>query len=193
MTDLTPTTALGALTALDLQIGAYQIRENTGLALASLSVPQDRASQMLLGARLPEPGFLTSVAEGRHAFWTGPDQWMITSESLADTDFAAQLEADCPMARICEQTDAFVVFEIVAERAAQITYGLERIINLPPSATAPGKATRTQAHHMNLFVLRPSETRLALLCMRSQAASMLHLLGTVLRQKTPPIDGGCGD
>ncbi len=179
MTDLTPITALGTLEPRSLTIGSYSLRENSALALASLSVP-DTAPQPF-GLTLPEPGQLTRAGQ-YGAFWTGPNQWMVEGADLAETDFARALLAEAPEARVTEQTDGWTAFEIRAETAAQITALLERLANLPASDLAPGRATRTSCEHMSLFFLRRSDTELALIGMRTLAATLWHGLETTLER-----------
>jgi len=55
---------------------------------------------------------------------------------------------------------------------------LERLVNLPPRATAPGRSTRTLMHHLGVFIVRPAADRLIVLGMRSAAASLWHVLDT---------------
>ncbi|WP_108258788.1 aminomethyltransferase family protein [Mangrovicoccus ximenensis] len=100
---------------------------------------------------------------------------MITGEGLADADFAGLVSAEAPGARITEQTDGFAAFEIAGPGIAAL---LERLVNLPPAALAPGRAARTGLHHMTVFLVRRAEDRLAVIGMRSQAGSLWHALET---------------
>nr|WP_253949198.1 sarcosine oxidase subunit gamma [Mangrovicoccus sp. HB161399] len=172
-----PMTALGAAEPRELRIGGLSLREDDGLALASLALPQGAPPVAPFGLALPGPGGLVRGPEGLGAFWTGPGQWMLEGTDRAGTGFAAQLAAEAPGARITDQTDSWAVIEIAGPGLGAL---LERLANLPPASVAPGCAARTGLHHMSVFLLRRSETELAVLGMRSQAGSLWHVLETAL-------------
>jgi sarcosine oxidase subunit gamma len=174
-TDLTPMTALGATAPRTLSAGALTLREDDRLALASLAVAAD--SPAPFGIALPGPGGWVDVPDGLGAFWMARDQWMIAGAGRAGTDFAAELAQAAPGARVTEQTDAWAAFEITGDAAALAAL-LERLVNLPPRATAPGRSTRTLLHHMGVFVIRPAADRMVVLGMRSAAGSLWHALET---------------
>ena len=178
MTDLTPITALGAPAPRTAQHGDLALSENAGLALASLSMPRGAPPPAPFGLALPGPGRLVAAAP-HGAFWMGQDSWMITGDGLAETDFAATVASEAPGARITEQTDGFAAFDITGPEAG-IAALLERLVNLPPEALAPGHATRTGFEHMSVFVLRRAPDSVTLLGMRSAAASVWHTLESTL-------------
>ncbi|SCZ60704.1 sarcosine oxidase subunit gamma [Epibacterium ulvae] len=181
MTDLISITALGSSTPCHHTFGAYRLRENSGLALASFAVAQGDVVPAPFGLDLPEAGgFSTQGAYA--AFWTGPNQWMIEGAGLAETDFAQALRAETAEARVTEQTDGWVAFDILVEEGAQMAPLLARIVNLPQSALAPGGAVRTGFDHMSVFVIRRSDTHLSVIGMRSLAATLWHALETVIKR-----------
>ncbi|MCA0938436.1 sarcosine oxidase subunit gamma [Salipiger pacificus] len=177
MTDLVPLTALGAETPRRAAFGALTLTERPDIALASLALRRDAAVPAPFGLSLPPPGGMTG-AEGHAAFWTAPGQWMLLGEQRAETDFAAALRAEAPGASVTEQTDGWVALGITAPDDAALERLIERLVNLPPEALAPGRATRTLLHHMPVFALRPSGSELTLLGMRSAAQSLWHALET---------------
>ncbi len=182
MTDLTPITALGAATPRVQTFGAYVLRENSGLALASLAPAADGPAAKPFGLELPQPGRWSGDFADKSAFWMAPDQWMIEGADLAETDFAAAVLAETPSARISEQTDGWVAFEITAGSEAQISALLERLANVPPQTLTPGGATRTGFDHMSVYLLRRSDTHLSLIGMRSLATTLWHALETALQR-----------
>lgn len=178
MPDLTlkSLTALGASAPRVLTHGALTLAENPGLALASLALRRDAQAPRPFGLTLPGPGHW--AAEGSvSAFWTGPDQWIIEGHDLADTDFAASLGAQAPGTSITEQTDGFAAFEINSTKgAAPVVAALSKLVNIAPERLAPGMATRTGLEHLSVFVIRRADDRLAVLALRSAAASVWHTL-----------------
>ncbi|MGS4944002.1 sarcosine oxidase subunit gamma [Meridianimarinicoccus sp. RP-17] len=174
-TDLTPLTALGDTAPRTRTIGALTLHEDDRLALASLAAPDDAPRPF--GMALPAPGGWVAAPDGLGAFWMAQGQWMITGAGAADRDFAAEVALAAPQARVTEQTDAWAAIAITGDAAA-LALLLERLVNLPPRATAPGRSTRTLLHHMGVFVIRPAADRLFVLGMRSAAGSLWHALAT---------------
>lgn len=164
VTDLIPITALGATKAATVTHGAVTISELPDMALASLTLRR--------GATAPHdlPG--VGQAAG-NAFWTGPDQWMIEGPGLAETDFAATLAA--PGCSVTEQTDGFSVVEITAP-VDTLHALMAKLVNLDPLTLSPGSATRTGLHHMTVFLIRRTDTVLAVIGMRSYARALWHAL-----------------
>lgn len=177
MTDLTPITALGAKTARKETYDALTLSENPELALASLALRRDQTPPSPFGLRLPDPGHCAdkgSVA----AFWTTPGQWMIEAPGRANEDFAARLEEEVPGGSISEQTDAWTAIEITAKNSAALEALMQKLVNLDPAQIAPGHAARTGLEHMSVYLIRRSETHLAVMGMRSFAAALWHALVT---------------
>lgn len=173
MTDLTPICALGGAQAQVQRFGSLTLAENDGLALASLAGATGASP---FGLDLPGPG-RCCAGDGVAAFWTGPDQWMIEAPDKAVHDFAAAVKAQAPNALVSEQTDAWVAFEITScDGAAPVLALLEKLANIDLESFGPGAATRTGLHHMNVFVIRRAEDRLAVIGMRSLADTLWHAL-----------------
>ncbi|TIW76847.1 MAG: sarcosine oxidase subunit gamma, partial [Mesorhizobium sp.] len=91
MSDLRPITALGAALPRLASFGALEIRENGGLALASMALRRGTVEPTPFGLALPGPGRWIA-GQGVAALWTGLDQWMIEAEGRAELDFAAELK-----------------------------------------------------------------------------------------------------
>lgn len=180
MTDLSPISALGHAAPQALAIGGLTIAENAGLALASLALRQGESAPQPFGLTLPGPGGWAR-AGGTSAFWMGPGAWMVEAAGRAGEDFAAALKAEAPGCSVAEQTDGWVVFEITAA-AAVLEALLEKLVNLDARRFAPGSAMRTGLEHMSVFVIRRAEGQLALLAMRSAAASVFHAIETAARR-----------
>lgn len=175
MTDLKPICAFGDTKPRSKTLGGYTLCENTDRALACLSLHASSSRPEPFGLPLPGPGEMTSVA-----FWMAPGQWMLEKSGAAETDFAAALRSEIPQACITEQTDGFVCLDIQSATSGDSVALLERLINLPPEATYPGRAVRTAIEHMTVFVLRRSETQISVLAMRSVAGSLWHALETAM-------------
>ena len=156
------------------------IVENDAYAIASLTLRREQggafaqAARSTLGLDLPRPG--ESVAgEPWSAFWTGPDQWFVTAPITTHEDIERRLRAAFgTSASITEQTGAWVRFDA---SGTHVDAMMERLTMLDFAAMAPGAATRTTIHHMNVFVLRTDEG-FAFLGARSSAASLHHALAT---------------
>lgn len=174
-TPLAPLTALGGQEARSLRHGDLLLTEITDLALASLALGRGADRPQPLGLTLPEPGGWRA-ADRIAAFWTGPDQWMIEGPGLAESDFAAEIAAQCPDCPVTEQTDGFAVFEITASSGAGIEAVMAKLVNIDPTRFPAGSATRTGVEHMSVFVIRRAPDRLAILGMRSAAGTLWHAL-----------------
>lgn len=181
MTDLTPITALGATAPRTQSYGAYTLRENSELALVSLAVAGDATPPAPFGLNLPKPGHCALHGDYT-AFWTSPDQWMITAEDLGQTDFAATVHAEVPRARLTEQTDGWAAFEVKAESEDQISALLARVANVPADQLATGKAVRTGFEHMSLFLIRRAPTQITVIVMRTLAVPLWDALETILQR-----------
>lgn len=178
MPDLTPLTALGGATARIVTHGTLTLEENTGLALASLALRRDGKEPAPFGLRLPGPGRWVGN-DNAAALWTGPGQWLLEGPGRAEIDFAAEVAAACPGCSVTEQTDGFAAFEVrSAAGEAPILALMAKLVNLDPSRFGPGTATRTGLEHMSVFVIRRAADRLAVIGMRSAAATLWHALET---------------
>lgn len=181
MTDLTPHTAFGAKRAWESTFGSLAIAENADLALASLAVRKGQTPPALFGVVLPEVGQWTQAGDFA-AFWTAPGQWMIEGEGRALDDFAAMLKTHAPGCSITEQTDGWTAFEITADTPAVLVALLEKTVNLDPAQLSTGAAVRTGLEHMSVYLIRRSETHLAVIGMRSFAEALSHALATVAKR-----------
>ncbi|WP_010141546.1 sarcosine oxidase subunit gamma [Oceanicola sp. S124] len=170
MTDLTPMAALGATPA-QTGFGPLTLSEEGGLGLISLALP---VGTDLAAIDLPLPGPGGYLAGEPSIFWMGPQQWMV--ETRAPGASMVRLAA-LPGARTTEQSDGWVSFRITSEAGPAPLLDLAaKLVNLPAEQIAPGRATRTLLHHLGCFVLRRSETEMAVLTLRSAAGSLWHAL-----------------
>jgi len=181
VSDLIALTALGAQTPAQDSFGGITLRENPGLALASLAVRRGGQVPAPFGVVLPGPGGW-NAGQGVSAFWIGPDQWMVEAEARAEEDFAAELKTLCPACSVTEQTDGWAAIEITADSAATIQSLLERLVNVNAADFGAGSATRTTLEHMGVYVIRRAPDHLAILGMRSLTGSLWHALATVAKR-----------
>ncbi|RUW03123.1 MAG: sarcosine oxidase subunit gamma [Mesorhizobium sp.] len=182
MSELIPITALGAALPRLASFGALEIRENVGLALASLALRRGTIGPRPFGLTLPGPGRWIA-GQGVAALWTGPDQWMIEYEGRADLGFAAELKQFAAGCSVTEQTDGWVAFEIVLRAGSRpLEALLSKLVNIDLADFGPGRARRTGIEHMSCFVIRRSEAHVAVLGARSSAASLWHALETAAKR-----------
>ncbi|ANT63212.1 sarcosine oxidase subunit gamma (plasmid) [Salipiger sp. CCB-MM3] len=183
MADLIPLTALGAEAPRRASFAALTLTERPDIALASLALRKGGTAPQVFGLALPGPGGMVTSG-GTAAFWTGPGQWMVMADERAEEDFAAALCAAAPGCSVTEQTDGWVAIEMDCRTPIAAERFLERLVNLPPEALAPGRATRSMLHHMAVYMLRHSETRLLIWGMRSAADSLWHALESAAARLT---------
>ncbi|MER8757940.1 sarcosine oxidase subunit gamma [Mesorhizobium sp. M0976] len=158
------------------------MRENVDLALASLALRRGAIQPTPFGFHLPEPGRWVA-GQGVAAFWVGPDQWMIEAEGRAVENFVAEIKQVAPGCSVTEQTDGWVAFEIVSRvGTAPLKALLSKLVNIDLADFGPGRATSTGLEHMRCFVIRRSETHVALLGARSYAGSLWHALETATKR-----------
>ncbi|ESY12726.1 MULTISPECIES: sarcosine oxidase subunit gamma [unclassified Mesorhizobium] len=182
MTDLNAFTALGDAQPRLVSFAALDIRENPELALASLSLRRGSAKPVPSGLHLPEPGRWVA-GQGVAAFWVGPDQWMIEAEGRAEDNFAADLKEVSPDCTVTEQTDGWIVFEIASRAgSAPLEALLSKLVNIDLAGFGPGRATRSGVEEMSCFVIRRSETHVAVMGARSFAGSLWHALETAAQR-----------
>ena len=182
---LTPLTALGNNTPVIETIGGITISENPNLAIASVSARKDRAEELhaklqaVPGGGLPGPG-KAIVADDMTAIWMGVDQWFMLAPLSDHPDYAAEIKTIvADSASVTEQTDGWVIFDIVGENLAPL---LERICNLDAKAMTTGDATRSLIEHLGcLIICRESGRNISVLGPRSSAASLHHSLVTAAR------------
>lgn len=184
MTDLQPTTALGATAPRHATFGALTLTENATLALASLARRHDGASAAPAGLRLPGRGGRWSDGPVS-AFWTGPDRWMIEAEDRAPDDLAGALAQAAPGWSVTDQTDAWVALDITYQAGHPAVHALlAKLVNLDPAAFGKGTATRLLLHHLSVHILF-GDDRIRILGPRSSAASLWHALVSAASRLEP--------
>lgn len=182
---LAPLAALGGIVADVRAIGTIRIAENPDVAMASLAARTGRGADVaaaiarLTGLTLPGPGGMARSG-GWAAFWTGPDQWMVTAPFATHEEIAGELTAATDgAASVTEQTDGWVRFEVTGARAADL---FERLCNVDIRAMKECSATRTQIEHLGSFLLcHRAGTDFSVMTLRSAARSMMHALDVAAR------------
>lgn len=184
MHNLTAITALGGHEPRVDVIDEVELRENDGLALASVHarLGQEVACRAhlsdLLDGRVPEVG-KTVLRDPEAAFWMGPDQWMVGAPFASHEDLAAKLKTRFgDTASITEQTDAWACFDM---RGAGMEEAMELLCAIDIRRMQTGDAQRTSIHHLGCFVLRrdPSDW-VRILGPRASATSLHHALITAM-------------
>ena len=188
MHSLSATSALGASAPQSDTVGTIRISENCDRALASVSARRDKeaacadALATFIGSAAPGPAqviFGTPYC----AFWTGPDQWMVSApfdshELLAD-DLKAALK---DTASITEQTDGWVIFDVAGAGVVDL---FERLCPAPSRRMTAGDGQRTTIHHIGCFLNCHGEAaEFQVLGPRSSAGTLHHALMSVARSVT---------
>lgn len=182
MSDLKPTTPLGASTGRVDHLGDVTLRENPDTALASFAARtgQERKAADTLAEYLGQnvPGVGQSILAQPGAFWMGPNQWMVmadygTHEHLAD-DLAQKAAG---VASVTEQSDAWCRFDLEGEGLASV---FERLCPVPMRSHSGGEATRTTIDHIGCFVLYQDARNVSVFGPRSFASSLHHALVTAI-------------
>jgi sarcosine oxidase, subunit gamma len=183
--DLLPQTALGRTTARRDSIGAVEILENPGLALASVAARhgQEKSCKTALGKMLrctPPQAGRASTGESLSALWSGPDQWLVIAPFETHEMLTYQLkEILGATASVTEQTDGWVCFDLTGGTMLDI---FERLCPLPVRRMKAGDGTRTTIHHLGCFVIcREAGSAMRVLGPRSAAGSLHHALCTAAR------------
>ena len=174
---LKPMTALGSDVALSETFGAITISERPDIGIASIASRRDvPGPASVFGLALPGPGEM-ATGDGISIIWSAPRQWMVLGDGRAEQDFASEVKAAVEECSVTEQTDGFVCIYVISKNGPQPLQDLlTKLVNLDPARLSPGCATRTLMEHMSVFLVRHSETRLAILSMRSSAKSLWHAL-----------------
>lgn len=175
---LAPVQALGAGVPGQARIGALELRLRDDIALASLALPRGAAAPDPFGLELPRPGGWAGDGE-LGAVWAAPGQWLILSRGPTeaaghDATLAARLGAAVPGGYVTEQSDTLAVFEIRAPDGTALVTCIERLANLPRSALAPGRGTRSLVGHMGMYLIRLDEAVLRVVSLRSAVKSVWH-------------------
>lgn len=183
--DLEPITALGGAEPRVDTVAGVTLRENPGLALASVMARggQEDACRTHLADLLetppPGPG-QCRLHDPEAAFWMGPDQWMVGAPFDTHEDLAAQLKNRFgTSASITEQSDAWVCFDLRGD-GIEAVMELLCVLNLRKMKT--GDASRTVIHHLGCFVLRRDPSNwLRILGPRASAGSLHHAVLTAMK------------
>ncbi|WP_300513209.1 sarcosine oxidase subunit gamma [Aliiroseovarius sp.] len=180
MHKLKPITPLGADAPRIDSIGGLTITENTDMALASVTARRGQlpALREALVLPLPEVGKSAGTSDFI-AFWTGPEQWMISAAHDRHELLAAELKAMVgASASVVEQTDAWCRFDVSGPTLADL---FERLSNIPVRRMAAGDVIRGTVEHLGAFLWRVAEDRMAVIAPRSSAASLHHALAAAAR------------
>jgi len=179
---LAPITALGGEAPLTDTIGTITIAENAQVALASVAARLGHEAackkvlKTVLGGTAPNPG-KSQLNDRVAGFWTGPDQWMLSAPMTTHEMIADQLKkALGNAASVTEQSGAWVMFDVVGEKMADLC---ERLCNVPIRRMTTGDVQRTQIHQLSCFVIRhKDENHIRILGPRASAGSLHHALIT---------------
>lgn len=184
MHDLAPFCALGGSAPRIDQVAGVTLTETPGHALASVAArlgQEDACTKhlgTLLGSEAPGVGSWVR-SEPISAFWTGPDQWMLSAPFDTHEDLAAQLTAHFgATTAITEQTDAWVWFDMQGDGVEQV---MQLCANIDIEKMPVGAAARSVIHYMGVFVLRSAPDALTILGGRSSGGSLHHALLTAMK------------
>ncbi|WP_299288705.1 sarcosine oxidase subunit gamma [uncultured Tateyamaria sp.] len=184
MHDLTPITALGGSAARVDSVGDVTLTEVPDVALASVAARRGHEGvcaqtlESVLGTAAPSPGHAAEGAEYA-AFWTGPDQWMLSADFNGYEDIAARIKSEVgDTASVTEQTDAWVCFDLVGPHINAV---LELLCNVDLAGFQTGRATRTSIHHLGCYVISTDAGQsVRILGPRASAGSLHHAIITVM-------------
>ena len=150
-------TAAGPATRLSLRAGAD--------AVSALS--------KALGLDLPRNPKTKASANGRHALWLGPDEWLLIDESGADlAALAAKTDALHSAVDVSHRNTAVLV---AGERAAEAIASASPH-DLSPKVLAVGACARTVLGKIEVVIFRTGEQEYRVECWRSFAPSAFALL-----------------
>ena len=193
---LRPVGALTKATPASIRIGALTIAEEPNLAMASIAARRGRAEEVaakggaLIGGAWPDIEQQAGAGPIR-AFWTGPEQWMLSAPHESHENLAAIAKAAFgDAASITEQNDAWTAFAIAGD---DVDAMLERLCAVDLQRAPAQAAIRTVFDHIGGFLLRhgPDGT-VMILGPRSSADSLHHTLIAAARSVTQ-IRASCGE
>lgn len=176
--DLKSLTALGNDAAEVITLGPYTFTERFDVALASVATRRGRDKDLAKAAKAASVPLAAPArfAAGTpySAFWVAPDMWFVEAPFATHEDLAKHLKTALgEAASITEQTDAWVRFDISAPDLSSL---LERLSNLDLASLPIGYASRTVIEHLGTYLIKRSETEVALYGPRASAQSLLHAL-----------------
>ncbi|WP_432448340.1 sarcosine oxidase subunit gamma [Aliiroseovarius marinus] len=180
MHKLKPITPLGTETPRVDQIGTLTISEVVDQALASVAAREGQLDALTKAFPLTLPDVGTSATQGDlTAFWTGPDQWMISANHDQHELLAAEVKHLVgTTASVVEQTDGWCRFDISGAALCDL---IERLSNVPVRSMATGDVIRGTIEHLGAFLWRLAGDRMAVIAPRSSAASLHHALVAAAR------------
>ncbi len=173
-------TALGAHAPARLTVGPLTITERFDLALASVAERRGRGADLAraagaAGLPLPEPARYRAGTPFA-TFWVAPGMWFAEADFASHELIADQLRSTLgDAASVTEQTDAWVIFDLVA-RDGRLAALLERLCNVDFTAAPDGFATRTVIDHLGVYLIRQGADAARIYGPRSSAQSLLHAL-----------------
>lgn len=185
MHDLTAITALGGHSQRVDTFGDFTLRENDGLALASVHARLGHETACrkhladMFDGNIPEVGKAV-LRDPEAVFWTGPDQWMVGAPYTTHEDLAAQLKARFgTSASITEQSDAWACFDL---QSANMEPVMELLCPINIREMQTGDVQRTSIHHLGCFVIRrdPNDW-VSILGPRASAGSLHHAVVTAMQ------------
>lgn len=165
MIDLVPSTALGRATPYVVQVGDVKITENFSVSIASIALRRGSPDQ-----NVPDPG----VWNG--SYWVRPGHWFVTGayDVLFSSTLKKQYGSD---ASVTDQTDAWVVFDIIAPEAL-----FEKLCNADVRKMRPNSVVRTTIEYIGCFIIK-LESSFRVIGERSAAGSLLHALSRAAKAR----------
>ncbi|MEP5153460.1 sarcosine oxidase subunit gamma [Planktotalea sp.] len=185
MHSLTAITPLGGTSARVDTIGDLTLTENIDLALASVHARlchEEACKEKLnaqLNAAVPEVGKAV-FADPLSAFWTGPDQWMLSAPFESHETIALDLApVFAGIGSVTEQTDAWASFDLTGQ---SVEAAMELLCGINMRSFGPADVQRTSIHHLGCFVLHLEAAQgLRIMGPRASAGSVHHAIITAMR------------
>lgn len=175
---LTPVSPLGYPEPRMETAGGFTIREATDRAMASVAARSGYAAAVrktlsrIIGKPAPDAG--RHAGGAMDAFWSAPDQWMLSAPYDEHPDIVADLVPEFgDKASLTEQTDGWCRFSVEGPDIERLC---ALLCNIDTRAFAPGSAARTSIEHMGCFVLRTGGSSIQIIGPRSSAGSLRHAL-----------------
>ncbi len=165
--------------ARETRIGTTTLSERSDMALVSLGVKRGAQVPVPMGVSLPGPGNWHG-GRGLGAFWTGPGQWMLEAENVSEADMTRNLRHGMPGLSISAQGANRVMLELVACDASTIEELVARLTDLEVASFAPGSARSAHLGGTEIFAIRRSFNRLALLVARQDSSHIWQVVNRAL-------------
>ncbi|WP_349295182.1 sarcosine oxidase subunit gamma (plasmid) [Thioclava sp. 'Guangxiensis'] len=165
--------------ARETRIGTTTLSERSDMALVSLGVKRGAQVPVPMGVSLPGPGNWHG-GRGLGAFWTGPGQWMLEAENVSEADMTRNLRHGMPGLSISAQGASRVMLELVACDASTIEDLIIRLTDLDVASFAPGSARSARIGGAEIFAIRRSFNRLALLVPRHDSGHIWQVVNRAM-------------